>query len=496
VTAVAIESDLGGVAVVKYPVVGSDGRKNTWSLRREWSRAFTIMLLLLVAAAVTLVGVRGVVDEVQRTARQLHSESESIAALRTELVAHEQIGHQLLSDKPADRSAFVQQQQEISRQFDEVAAVYPTSNGMRATLVEARQSWQQGLTTYGLWGDQVQALHGDHLIDNPAFGASSDGTRALLDGLAAPSLKAMDQGLAHGSELERILIVTLTGLFALAFGVTVYFSRRMSKDLARPVASMHQAVLRLRVGDFGHRIEVARRDELGELAEAFNAMADDLHNSQQALTLRATHDSLTGLANRAALTERLTALFSPGDERRARQESLLFIDIDDFKEVNDSVGHEGGDALLRQLATRLTDCVRACDLVARLGGDEFAVVVMEDGAGSAVEIAERILDALREPFIVGDSRLLVGVSIGVAQRRPETVDAAELLRQADFAMYTAKRRGKARYQFFDAQMHADMVGRARPSLPTWTSPSNPNSSAWSTSPSPISAPGSSSGSRG
>ena len=284
---------------------------------------------------------------------------------------------------------------------------------------------------------------------------------ALLGDLGDPSLQAMDVGLAHGADLERVLIIALTGLFGLALAVTVYFRRRMAKDLLRPVASMHQGVVKLQAGDYDHRIEVVRRDELGELAEAFNGMAGALHDTHLALTVRASHDALTGLANRASLTERLASSFSPSSNRRARQESLLFIDIDDFKDVNDSVGHEGGDALLIQLAARLNDCVRAHDLVARLGGDEFAIVVMEDDDGSvAVEVAERILDSLRTPFKVTDTRLLVNVSIGVAQRRPTTGDAAELLRQADFAMYMAKGGGKARYQLFDAQMHDNMLGRS------------------------------------
>ena len=441
-----------------------DGPGLRWSLRREWSRAFTIMLVLLLAAATaTIIGVRGVVDQVQGTAGQLHRESETVAALRIDLVDHEQIAHKVLHDQPVDRVAFVQQQQEISRRFDDATTVFAGSASMKASIVKARQSWQKGLVTYGLWGDQAQALHPNANADNRIFAALSDDTRALLDGLEVPSLSAMDRGLAHGADLERILIVALTGLFGLASVVTVYYRRRMAKDLMRPVASMHEGVLKVRDGDYDHRIEVARRDELGELAMAFNAMADALHNSHRALTLRATHDSLTGLANRASLTERLTASFSSGSDRRSRQESLLFIDIDDFKNVNDSKGHEAGDALLVQLAIRLTGCVRSHDLVARLGGDEFAIVVIEDaddGGSVAVEIADRIQNALRAPFIVGGDRLVVTVSIGVAQRRPETGDAAELLRQADFAMYMAKGGGKARYQLFDAQMHNNMLDRS------------------------------------
>jgi len=269
--------------------------------------------------------------------------------------------------------------------------------------------------TFGFWGDEVQVLHGDHSAENPTYGASSDDTASLLDGLEAPSLEAMDRGLAHGGDLERMLIIALAALFGLALAVTVYFRRRMVPDLMRPVASMRQGVLKLQAGEYQYRLEVTRRDELGELTEAFNGMADALHDSHRTLTLRAAFDSLTGLPNRASLTERLTASFSPDTDRRAWQESVLFIDIDDFKDVNDSLGHEGGDELLRQLAGRLSGCVRAHDMVARLGGDEFAVVVVEDDAGfTAATIAERILAALTDPFIVNGTSLVVSVSIGVA----------------------------------------------------------------------------------
>lgn len=452
----------GGRTAATQNSIGVAGSAPRWSLRREWSRAFTVMLvLLLAAAAATIVGGWGLVSEMQRTAYQLHVESDTVAELRVDLHEHEQLGHKLLGNEPVDRSAFVQQQHEISHLFDQAPTVFPASSGMRATIVKTRQSWQSGLMAAGLWGDQVRALHGDHTAHNAAFDTSNEDTGQLLDSLDIPSHKAMDQALAHGVDLERILIIALTGLFAVASAVTVYYRRRMAKDLMRPVASMHQGVLTLHAGDYNHHIEVARHDELGELAMAFNDMADALNNSHRALTLRATHDSLTGLANRASLTERLTASFSSGSERRARLESLLFIDIDDFKNVNDTQGHEAGDTLLIQMATRLSACIRGHDLVARLGGDEFAILVMEDGGGSvAVEVAERVLNVLRTPFIIGGECLVVTVSIGVAQRRPETGDAAELLRQADFAMYMAKGGGKACYQLFDAQMHENMVDRS------------------------------------
>ncbi len=264
----------------------------------------------------------------------------------------------------------------------------------RATVVRAGRSWRSDLMAYALWGAQVRLLHGSHAADKPTFGAATDATGALLDGLEAPSLAAMNRGLGRGADLERLLTVLLATLFGLAVAVTAYFRRRTAIDPVRPMATMHQGVRRLQAGDFGHRIEAARLDELGELATAFNDMAAALHTSHWDLTVRATHDSLAGLLNRASLTEQLKASFAPSVDRRGRQPSVLFIDVDDFKNVNDTLGHEGGDVLLIQLAGRLGECVRPQDLLARLGGDEFGVIVLEDEDGSAaVGIAERICAA-------------------------------------------------------------------------------------------------------
>ena len=450
---------------MRHEEAAFDGPGRTWSLRREWSRAFAIVLVLLLVSSIgTFACVRQLVGQLSSTAHRLDRQSTVVASLRSQLNASEDQGHALLAGAPVNPAAFVEQQHEISRQFLAAPRVFPEGTETTAVLAASARSWQAALTSVGLWGDAVPTAKGDAAIGLQAeLGTGVDKARKLLDGVQEPSLVAMRKGLTDEAALERLLVAGMAAFFALAVVVTGYFRRRMTRDLLRPVAALHEGVLMLRAGEYDHRIDVARRDELGELADAFNGMAAALSDSHVALTLRATRDSLTGLPNRGSLLDRLTASFSAGSERRSRQESVLFIDIDDFKDVNDSVGHEGGDALLVQLSSRLNDCVRPHDLVARLGGDEFAIVVVEgEGGSTAVEVAERVLAALREPFTVGGRRLLVSVSIGVAQRSAQTGDAAELLRRADFAMYMAKGAGKGRFQVFDVEMHDNMVNHATP----------------------------------
>ena len=420
-----------------------------FSLQREWSGAFTLMLLaLFVGAAVTVVGVRFVVNEMEAANGRLQAEYGTVAELAAALETHEQLGHQLLAAAPVNREAFVLEQQDIEALFRTASAVHAADEGRPEALSAAQQDWQSGLEKGGLWGDKVLGLAGSNIANSPAFAAASSNVRTQLAAVQQSSLQALNRGLVDTRELEGLLVIGRFGLFLVAIGATLYFRRRMVKDLMRPVNSLRRGVLKLQSGDYSHRLDVARRDELGEVAVAFNGMAAALQDSHKALTYRATHDDLTGLANRAALAERLLASFEPGSDRRTRHEGLLFIDIDDFKDVNDSLGHEGGDALLAQLAERLRASVRSHDLVARLGGDEFAVVVLDndDGTPATGPVAERISEALSEPVVIGDRSLRVSLSMGVAQRTADTADVTELLRQADSAMYRAKLGGKARYE--------------------------------------------------
>jgi len=178
---------------------------------------------------------------------------------------------------------------------------------------------------------------------------------------------------------------------------------------------------------------------------------------EERLAHQAFHDSLTGLANRRQFQERVqAALLDP--RRRAAGLAVLFLDLDDFKTVNDSLGHGAGDELLIHVAQRLKRCLRADDLPARIGGDEFAVLLDRVGSEAEVEaIAQRITAALEEPHMVHGSEVLARASIGIAVPGVDEHDGDAVLRNADTSMYTVKRAGKGSYTFFEAAMHEQVV---------------------------------------
>lgn len=193
-----------------------------------------------------------------------------------------------------------------------------------------------------------------------------------------------------------------------------------------------------------HRYTLERANEIS--SNEMRALHDEL-------SLQARHDRLTGLPNRAALIEGLPAALG-GARRRGLQAALLFVDLDGFKLVNDSLGHAAGDELLIRAGERIRYAVRATDVVARLGGDEFVIVCPDlENTSQAVAAAQRIVETLQAPFRTGDRDVFVSASVGVAIAGDHEEAPESLLRRADLAMYRAKAQGRSRYVLFDAQMN-------------------------------------------
>jgi diguanylate cyclase (GGDEF)-like protein/PAS domain S-box-containing protein len=175
---------------------------------------------------------------------------------------------------------------------------------------------------------------------------------------------------------------------------------------------------------------------------------------------QAFHDSLTGLPNRALFIDRVDHALDRVRRAEDTLPAVVFIDLDDFKTVNDSLGHGAGDELLGVVADRLRDCLRSGDTPARLSGDEFAVLLEDAPDNAAVlEVAERVLDALQQPVTIEGAQVYVKASIGVATRKGPSTSSDELLRNADLAMYTAKANGKGCVALFEPSMHDRAVDR-------------------------------------
>jgi len=243
----------------------------------------------------------------------------------------------------------------------------------------------------------------------------------------------------------------------------------------RPAAAAAWQVARARDGlDVEFRVRRARddaylwhrtrsspvRDGRGRVVEWLGNTTDiqDLKQLQEQLLHKALHDDLTGLRSRAFLMDRLESLLGQRGARAEKGLALLFLDLDRFKLVNDSLGHPAGDRLLIEVGRRLRVCTRPHDTVARFGGDEFALLIEDaDDLDTVVAVTERIIDAMRQPVRLGTQDVYTSCSVGVvyATRAPTT--AAEMLRDADIAMYRAKRGGRGGYAVFSEAMRNGAV---------------------------------------
>jgi diguanylate cyclase (GGDEF)-like protein/PAS domain S-box-containing protein len=206
---------------------------------------------------------------------------------------------------------------------------------------------------------------------------------------------------------------------------------------------------------------VATRDVDGTPVRMAGALSDtnDRHVQQQRLEHEALHDTLTGLPNRTLFIDRVEQTLHRAGREPAGGCALLFIDLDEFKQINDSLSHAVGDKLLIAFADRMATTLRPGDTVARLGGDEFTVLLERlTQPAEATVIAERILRAMLEPFHIDGNALRVGASIGISLSAPG-LDSADLISAADVAMYHAKRQGRGRWALFDERMHRRVTDR-------------------------------------
>ena len=196
--------------------------------------------------------------------------------------------------------------------------------------------------------------------------------------------------------------------------------------------------------------------------------SERLRRSEARLRYQAFHDLLTGLPNRHLFLEHLEQALRRTGRTRGRKVAVIFMDLDNFKVINDSLGHQVGDVLLTAVSERLQGCLRLENTVARFGGDEFTVLLEEvANPNEAVRVAERILETFRSPFALDGREVVVTASIGIALGTASTKNSEELLRDADTAMYRAKAQGTLKYEFFDRGMYKRTLVRLNVENDLW-----------------------------
>ncbi|MEW8223324.1 MAG: EAL domain-containing protein [Candidatus Thiodiazotropha taylori] len=245
-----------------------------------------------------------------------------------------------------------------------------------------------------------------------------------------------------------ILVMAVMGMMML---VLAYLF--IKRNLLQPIADTAHALKMEASGSLdAAKHPSSNLRETRDLVDAFSEMRRQVHSRQNHLDHMAHHDALTQLPNRILFRDRLTHALEIA-LRGELMVGLMFLDLDRFKQVNDSLGHLVGDELLKVIAERLTSLMRSSDTVARLSGDEFAILIEGINSREDLEpLAVKILNAIKQPINIADNELRVSASIGIAVAPHDDISVEHLLRDADTAMYEAKRQGRSAYRFFSGEM--------------------------------------------
>ena len=283
------------------------------------------------------------------------------------------------------------------------------------------------------------------------------------------------------AEITTQMYSQLVYSFAVVIAVVVFsfvLSLTFQRAISKPIVELHNLTQKVAsTGNYTLRATAQSHDEIGRLAEMFNYMLEqvehrdimlekqvgqrtmELEKLAEEFRFRAFHDSLTGLPNRALLNERFDMCVEHA-RRQSNMFACLLLDLDNFKTINDTKGHDYGDELLKEVARRLKKTIRAEDLVSRLGGDEFVVLLVDLDSQRGVEIvAEKILKALSERFSIKDESIKSAVSIGGALYPDHGSDVITLKRNADVAMYRAKDLGRNQFCLFSPDMQEQVQYR-------------------------------------
>lgn len=287
-----------------------------------------------------------------------------------------------------------------------------------------------------------------------------------LDGIRKYEADAGQRLRARLRELNARHVEWVLAALLVLSAASLLFAWLLQRGLVQPIQRLARAAGEIEAGNFSAKApESARGDEVGDLIRAFTRMRDSIVRHDRDVWRMAYTDNLTGLTNRRGfredLGERLAALADNG-----KQLALIFADIDDFKRINDTLGHEAGDEVIRQYARRISNAVGRLGgehaAVARFGGDEFVILVQGDDVRvRAQRLAEALIEDFRNPITLHGRGAFLGTSIGISLFPEDAIDATELMKCGDIAMYQAKQAGKNCYRLYSRRMNEEASQRLR-----------------------------------
>ena len=287
------------------------------------------------------------------------------------------------------------------------------------------------------------------------------------------SMLVLTPALETVSSMDRLN--SLLSYIAIAAGLLsiMILHKTVTSWVTNPLGKIQQLTSNITDGELEPVEGLNRKDEIGDFAQSFDEMRRHLLSTTQQIQELAYYDTLTGLPNKVTFIDSIQKLIEKST-LTGHQVAILFFDLDNFKHINDGLGHETGDSLLMQMGTRLKQCIRSDDLlskecrtsssgnamVARLGGDEFTLALSNvDSPEEVSKIANRVIERLSKPFLVNDNELFVSASIGISMYPKDGFTPEALLKNADTAMYAAKSNGKNNFHFYNANMNKPVLER-------------------------------------
>ena len=284
----------------------------------------------------------------------------------------------------------------------------------------------------------------------------------------------------QGTQYQQILAtlpITMSITLIIILMIAIWVSRILSAKYTEPIFTLRDNMTDASSGNLDVKCDVASDDEFGDLSRMFNSMMDIISNNYKELSASkaalevseqelkknyahieqlAYHDDLTGLYNRVAFMKYAYKIFHDASVG-ASKHAIFFIDLDNFKNINDTLGHDYGDLLLKDVSDRMLSCIASDDILARNGGDEFLILKNRfDTVDDLENFASQLVNVVHHPFILNDETAVVSMSVGIAVFPNNGLTVSELIKNADIAMYNAKNSGKNSYRFFDSYMEDDV----------------------------------------